>query len=796
MQNLLDGVEDKRSTLEVQIKDEWDLDDNLLQVFAHSGTLWSPLVLAVWRHLSEPIGLAPGYSKSGKLVALAIADDTHCLIVKFDRTSGHSGGGNGGGRRSERDPLEERMSARCLLQDLILGRDAGDLVAFDLGPLSLSLYYDFGLQITNGVDIQAAFPGVDRKPLSVIKATVTETAISIFDDNVIEAFKNPFYESDNKTHNYDLALRVWISHYLGTNDNNVEIFATKVPKIDTKQFPLPILDVLAKISRDSLRLTHMKPSEINHEFTTLQNVDGLEVQSMSYNNKICPGQPLTVLAQNEDGAPFVMYGESGGVNGRTTNLNLPYALDNSKISAIRSSGRGDPTRAEAQRSAVVLRILQDITILNENLWMQKIWFPIPTDDSGTTSAPSAKHNFQRPTLNKSQQEAVDAMLSCSDRITIIQGPPGSGKTSVIAAYVKAATEGHRSGKSRLNQILERVWIWLVCKTNVAVLNIGSKLMSAGFTNWRLLGSKEFSHPDWHGHLYEGIKEYFISSKDFSKIPAASIKGCQVMVRICIFIHLSNPLPYKFTKQVPVHTIVVDEASQIEIGDYIPVFISFSSTLQKMCFIGDPKQYRMPPQIGAFISTNVYDDRLNSNPEHPIVDSTIACHFIDVVGAKEARKGNSYQACFGSLGFFNTLESEAVIKLAQHLQAYGHHYKIITPYDAQRVLIEKGMQRTDGLQWDSKVYNVDSFQGNEEDFIVISLARSFALGFLENFRRTNMMLTRFKKGMFIVSSWAFLRGPAKDCIIGKLSSHVGDIAWLNMKEVESGEFLTNPRKREV
>jgi regulator of nonsense transcripts 1 len=43
---------------------------------------------------------------------------------------------------------------------------------------------------------------------------------------------------------------------------------------------------------------------------------------------------------------------------------------------------------------------------------------------------------------------------------------------------------------------------------------------------------------------------------------------------------------------------------------------------------------MPPQIGGFISTNVYDDKLNSNPQHPIPDSTIACQFIDVVGAKE------------------------------------------------------------------------------------------------------------------------------------------------------------------
>ncbi|KAJ7475943.1 hypothetical protein FB451DRAFT_263342 [Mycena latifolia] len=60
-----------------------------------------------------------------------------------------------------------------------------------------------------------------------------------------------------------------------------------------------------------------------------------------------------------------------------------------------------------------------------------------------------------------------------------------------------------------------------------------------------------------------------------------------------------------------------------------------------------------------------------------------------------------------------------------------------------------------------------------------------------------MLTRCKKGMYIVSSTAFISsGPGKDCIVGELSKYIGDIGWLEMKEVESGEFLSNPRKREL
>ena len=47
----------------------------------------------------------------------------------------------------------------------------------------------------------------------------------------------------------------------------------------------------------------------------------------------------------------------------------------------------------------------------------------------------------------------------------------------------------------------------------------------------------------------------------------------------------------FTEVVPVQTIVVDEASQIEVGDYLPILARYRTTLRKMVFIGDDKQCR-------------------------------------------------------------------------------------------------------------------------------------------------------------------------------------------------------------
>ena len=47
----------------------------------------------------------------------------------------------------------------------------------------------------------------------------------------------------------------------------------------------------------------------------------------------------------------------------------------------------------------------------------------------------------------------------------------------------------------------------------------------------------------------------------------------------------------FTNIVPVQTVIIDEASQIEVGDYLPILGKYQTTLRKMIFIGDDKQCR-------------------------------------------------------------------------------------------------------------------------------------------------------------------------------------------------------------
>jgi DNA polymerase alpha-associated DNA helicase A len=70
--------------------------------------------------------------------------------------------------------------------------------------------------------------------------------------------------------------------------------------------------------------------------------------------------------------------------------------------------------------------------------------------------------------------------------------------------------------------------------------------------------------------------------------------------------------------------------------------------------------------------------------------------------------------------------------------------IVSPYSAQALLIREFT--------DCEVDTVDSFQGQERDFIIISMVRSnemFEIGFLKEERRMNVALTRCKRGLIVV-----------------------------------------------
>ncbi|KAI9574024.1 AAA domain-containing protein [Boletus coccyginus] len=183
--------------------------------------------------------------------------------------------------------------------------------------------------------------------------------------------------------------------------------------------------------------------------------------------------------------------------------------------------------------------------------------------------------------------------------------------------------------------------------------------------------------------------------------------------------------------------------------------------------------RMPHVMGNFISRNVYGGKLLT---HHSSSTSKACCFIDVDKGREAKIGDSW---------VNREEAHVVVKLALLYESRGMSFRIITPYDGQRSHIENCLKQEE-LPWEDKVFNVDSFQGNEDDHIIVSVVRSEGSGFLKNQRRTNVMLTRCKQSMFICSSRAFLFGKVSKTLVGKLAASLNE-NWIKGDDVLCGRL---------
>lgn len=93
----------------------------------------------------------------------------------------------------------------------------------------------------------------------------------------------------------------------------------------------------------------------------------------------------------------------------------------------------------------------------------------------------------------------------------------------------------------------------------------------------------------HEHLYYKIAAKTVQSDQFTSA-AKDLNDCEVV--LCTISMLSHPRIKLFTSRVPLCTLVIDEASQIAINDYISPLNSFS-TIHKLCFIGDDKQCKLP-----------------------------------------------------------------------------------------------------------------------------------------------------------------------------------------------------------
>lgn len=170
------------------------------------------------------------------------------------------------------------------------------------------------------------------------------------------------------------------------------------------------------------------------------------------------------------------------------------------------------------------------------------------------------------------------------------------------------------------------------------------------------------------------------------------------------------------------------------------------------------QYRMDPSISSFSNTTFYDGKIKDYYEsrtfnnftfpRPANRSLFMYH----VGSKEELSGNG-------ASYVNRYEAEAIVSLIRHMRQSGipgEEIGVITFYDGQKGFLVQYMDLnlSENLKNGIEVMSVDASQGREKGFIILSCVRSnkrLGVGFLNEYRRLNVAMTRAKYGLVVCAN---------------------------------------------
>lgn len=410
-------------------------------------------------------------------------------------------------------------------------------------------------------------------------------------------------------------------------------------------------------------------------------------------------------------------------------------------------------------------------------------------------------------LNKSQKKAVDGILNNEDELLIIHGPPGTGKTTtLIEAIVQLVKRGEK--------------VLVSAPSNTAVDNIASGLINKNINFIRAGNNTKVKAAIFpytpEGKLKESkqekdIKKLKIRAEELRKMAfqykrrfgkdereqrnlllkevkniRSQIKEIQSYNEEVLYekatVILGTPIGLK-EKQIQkftYQTLIIDEAGQcleplawcifsmaqkiILAGDHLqlpPTVLSeqaaqngLNISILEACFLKFDTiylldtQYRMREAIAQFSNEYFYNGKLKTS----IFLSNIGDHilFYDTAGA-------SYEEERGSDGIslINRGELDIIIKIIELEKFDSTNTVIISPYSGQVALAKETLSN------EFKISTIDSFQGQESQNIIISLVRSNQegqIGFLKDYRRMNVAMTRAKERLIIIGDSSTL---AKD-----------------------------------
>lgn len=197
------------------------------------------------------------------------------------------------------------------------------------------------------------------------------------------------------------------------------------------------------------------------------------------------------------------------------------------------------------------------------------------------------------------------------------------------------------------------------------------------------------------------------------------------------------------------------------------------------------QYRMDPILRAFPSKEFYHNKLKDGVNCSSSTNFMSWKFdfqktpliyIDTSGLpanynktsddiyKPINEADRKEKQSDSGSKYNKYEVELIKHLIKHYiennQDAHNPFEIgiITPYSAQVKELKKALWEPTMGQFYKKceIKTVDGFQGREKDLIIFSCVRTEQIGFLNDYRRLNVAITRARKGLIVIGNSVLLK----------------------------------------
>lgn len=430
-------------------------------------------------------------------------------------------------------------------------------------------------------------------------------------------------------------------------------------------------------------------------------------------------------------------------------------------------------------------------------------------------------DFSNTGLNQRQSEVLQAACA-AQTVGLVFGPPGTGKTHVLAECIHHLTAASQK-------------VLVTAPSNAALDHLLSLLGKRGIPFVRL-GPEQKVEEQISGYHINALKQdtyYFDEIKRLKKerreliehisrkksrnyIPTAEYKAYKqsladmkkeiqmlekrnlekILDTASVIACTHAAFPGEFKNRWKFDTVIIDEASQsapyltwislylgqkvILAGDPFqlpPVLRSVSHNTVSVnsgktmiehvemtllehlisiypfpCMLTD--QYRMQPLIQEWPSRQFYHDKLNccSAPDgefreniHDLFQKEVV--FIDSAGSDMTEMNED-----DGSSLYNQGEASLVCHFMTQLMSQGFsplEMGCITPYAAQVRCIREILPHES-----IEVNSIDGFQGREKNIMIISMVRSNVMnetGFLVDFRRFNVAVTRAKKQLIVIGN---------------------------------------------